>query len=564
MSERYLLLAEADKIQDFVLFRASTLREVVGASALLTRFCQEAPTDCLGLTKDDIIVSDGGSFRLLFDSFEAAVEAGRELADYYYMATGAQMSVAPPVVWDDTEEGEGEGGKGKGKGEGEGEGEGEKKGFKKANRRAGRLLRSAKRHREPVSTPHMPLVAFCTSAGVDLAARYKKTKPGDSNDNKTYLSRASLYKNRERNRNQGEKSFRQNFARQLEGFSQWGKQPPWPETPEDVGRKGGYDPRDYVAYLVADGNGMGKIFNGCPTPESLRGLSKKLSEIVCESLAAPTNKLMKIHTHSEKEHFIPVLPLILGGDDLFVLLPAPWAISFAQDFCNEFEKRMNDHLKDEADLDPDPEGDRASMAAAVVICKSSFPFYLAHQRGEELLKSAKRLGKYQAAQSRSTVTFEVITGNDSVQPDHDGEGLLYPSLRPYWTSDAKEDKDSIALQSLLNARLKLDAMPQKRRSQLRTLFMDATLQTKPKSEKQLNRLLNEWVGKFEKFLTRLKKLDEPYVSLIDEIMKEFRHRGKTPYWRSIWRGNKIVRANGLPDLLDAWDFLCDLEEEEAK
>ena len=526
MSERYLLLAEADKIQDFVLFRASTLREVVGASALLTRFCQETARYCLKLSPDDIIVSDGGSFRLLFDRFEAAVEAGRELADYYYMATGAQMSVAPPVVWDGTEEG-----------------------FQLANRRAGRLLRSAKRHREPVSTPHMPPVAFCTSAGVDLAARYEKAKPRDANE--TYLSRASLYKNRERDQVAVKIGFRGRFARHLDDFDSWYREAQWVETPEDVGHLGGYDPRDYVAYLVADGNGMGKIFNRCATPDSLRDLSNKLSEIVCQSLAVPTNKLMDIHVGPKGKPFIPVLPLILGGDDLFVLLPAPWSISFAQQFCEEFEEQMNSYL----DGQPDLKGNRASMAAAVVICKSSYPFHFAHQRGEALLKSAKQLGKYQAAQPRSTVTFEVITGNDSVQSTHDGERLFYPSLRPYWTSEAKEDKDGIALQNLLDAREDLHAMPQKRRSHLRTLFMDVTLQAKNES------LLNEWVGKFDKFLKRLKELDEPYVSSIYRIMDQFGHHRDTKYWRSIQRGNKVVYGNGLPDLLDAWDFLYDLEKE---
>ena len=37
---RYLLAAEADKIQDFI-FRAAKLREVVGGSRLLARFCVE-------------------------------------------------------------------------------------------------------------------------------------------------------------------------------------------------------------------------------------------------------------------------------------------------------------------------------------------------------------------------------------------------------------------------------------------------------------------------------------------------------------------------------------------
>jgi hypothetical protein len=64
---QYLLAAEADKIQDFV-FRSSRLREVVGGSQLLSRFCQDVPAllkppgDCM-----DIVISAGGGFRILFD-----------------------------------------------------------------------------------------------------------------------------------------------------------------------------------------------------------------------------------------------------------------------------------------------------------------------------------------------------------------------------------------------------------------------------------------------------------------------------------------------------------------
>lgn len=526
MSQRYLLLAEADKIQDLVLFHASTLREVVGASALLTRFCQEIPEDVLNLPKEDIIVNDGGSFRLLFDDEQEAVTTGQKLADFYYMVTGAQMSVACPEPWDGTE-----------------------KGFKKANRRAGRLLRSAKRHREAASTVHMPPVAFCSSAGVDLAARYDKTTRHETNE--TYLSRTSLYKNRERDKVATRIGFRRRFARYLDGFDNWYREVQWPESAEDVGSKGDYDPRDYVAYLVADGNGMGKIFNRCANPSSLRDLSQKLTQIVCQSLAVPTNKLMKSHVGPQGKRFIPVLPLILGGDDLFVLLPAPWAISFAQWFCEAFDELMNAHLA----TMPELAGTRASMAAAVVICKSSFPFHLAHERGEKLLESAKRLGKYQASQTRSTVTFEVITGNDSVQGSSDGERVFYPSLRPYWTSEAKEDKDSIPLQRLLQARFDLDAIPQKRRAQLRRLFMDVTLQTKNRD------LLDEWVAKFEKFLNRFKKLDQENGELIYQVLDEFGQSRERHYWRPILRDNKSVSGNGLPDLLDAWDFLDDLSKE---
>jgi hypothetical protein len=46
---RYLIAAEADRIQDLI-FRSSRLREVVGGSQLLSRFCQDMPA-LLGVPK---------------------------------------------------------------------------------------------------------------------------------------------------------------------------------------------------------------------------------------------------------------------------------------------------------------------------------------------------------------------------------------------------------------------------------------------------------------------------------------------------------------------------------
>src|SRR5215470_13693508 len=63
----HLLAAEADRIQDFI-FCASRLREVVGGSQLLSRFCQEGTRALLqhyqGDLVQDLIVHDGGAFRI--------------------------------------------------------------------------------------------------------------------------------------------------------------------------------------------------------------------------------------------------------------------------------------------------------------------------------------------------------------------------------------------------------------------------------------------------------------------------------------------------------------------
>lgn len=87
---RYLLAAEADRIQDLI-FRSSKLREIVGGSQLLTRFCHEAPgvIGSEGFQDENIIVADGGAFRLVFDG--ELIEAKRllaQIAELYHRVTG--------------------------------------------------------------------------------------------------------------------------------------------------------------------------------------------------------------------------------------------------------------------------------------------------------------------------------------------------------------------------------------------------------------------------------------------------------------------------------------------
>lgn len=74
---------------------------------------------------------------------------------------------------------------------------------------------------------------------------------------------------------------------------------------------------------------------------------------------------------------------------------------------------MSDFVLQQPELASAP---KPTMAAAVVICKSKYPFHLAHQRGEQLLKEAKRLCKSQRQQPMSMVNFELIVGNRLVRP----------------------------------------------------------------------------------------------------------------------------------------------------
>ncbi|MGH2544574.1 MAG: Cas10/Cmr2 second palm domain-containing protein, partial [Ardenticatenaceae bacterium] len=258
--ERYLLAAEADKIQD-LLFKASSLKEVIGGSMLLTRFCQRAPEEVLGLAQADVIISEGGAFRLLFDNHDDAVAGGRKLADVYARTLEGQMTVAELVLWS-----------------------GDVADFRAVNQRAGRKLRAAKQAAGAAASAHIPHIALCASTGVDMAVRYE--------DPEGYLSYGSAMKKRERESRRWK--FLRDFFREL-------KFPDSLEWPPDAGHVGRYDARNYVAYLVADGNGMGRLFDQCGSPEALRTLSDTLRDVLKASLEAPSKRLWKVASEDEQK-----------------------------------------------------------------------------------------------------------------------------------------------------------------------------------------------------------------------------------------------------------------------
>jgi hypothetical protein len=95
---------------------------------------------------------------------------------------------------------------------------------------------------------------------------------------------------------------------------------------------------------------------------------------------------------------IPLVPLILGGDDLTVVCDGRYALQFTQQFLTKFEyhtqnpvmlpvvgasriiiDRANKHLS----------ADRLSACAGITVMKKHFPFSVAYSLAEELIKSAK-------------------------------------------------------------------------------------------------------------------------------------------------------------------------------
>lgn len=576
---RYLIAAEADKIQDFI-FRSARLQEVVGGSNLLTRFCKEGVETLFDAKKSyygaagvnwKIVTSDGGSFRIWFDNEEKAKTFQHDLAEFYRRVADSSLTVAAePEEYDDVTV---------------------KENFGKANDNVTYELRKAKsssRHARVVA--HVPQMAFCASCGLAIAIKHEAYYEEERGK---YLCDACIIKRNERlehfvgpDEPDPDKSeffinrFREKIRTQHAELSKE-KTKLW--VPADaVDAIGQFDPRRYVAYLIADGNSMGEFFRKCRTEEHVSKLSQQLPEVVQESLAHPMS-LLKQHTNEiagDREikikikpngkivtrpmpfkEVLPVVPLILGGDDIFALLPAPYALDFTRMFIEEYQKQMAAVLQSLSIQE------KPTLSAVVVICKSNYPYKLAHQHGHELLQRAKKMAKRYDATLRSVIDIEVILSSERRDVnDSDGETKksYYSSMRPFWVDGASTDA-GVLIKQLIDTRWLLNELAHKRLAQLRRLYSRENLPTDDKS-------LKHWNKELARLLQRITRMEgEEALSsesgMAGKVKKALRYlgdedeNGKDGHWKTLKRGGNIPYAHALPDLLRMWDYCYSLDSD---
>lgn len=174
----------------------------------------------------------------------------------------------------------------------------------------------------------------------------------------------------------------------------------------------GFDDSDdkmaWRAIIHADGNGLGEIFLKFDTlvssnrdyVDKYRRFSLAL-DVCTESAFLKALNVFVDNPESNQnisvKRKIPIIPLVLGGDDLTVVCDGRYALNFTYEFLRAFEKET---VKTEhyggiiADVAKEAlNADRLSACAGVAIVKLHFPFSVAYELAESLMKSAKTVKK---------------------------------------------------------------------------------------------------------------------------------------------------------------------------
>ncbi|MCC5872271.1 MAG: hypothetical protein JJU22_07755 [Gammaproteobacteria bacterium] len=165
-----------------------------------------------------------------------------------------------------------------------------------------------------------------------------------------------------------------------------------------------------LALIHADGNDFGIILQraqhvAAAKPDQFIEIFRALSEGVQHATErAVQDAVDQILTPVWRETgMMPARPIVLGGDDLSILVRADLALPFAKCFLTAFEResaRALAQLGEKHGVDELPE--RLTAAAGMVYLRANQPFHLAAALAEDLTREAK-------AQARRVVDGPVVS-----------------------------------------------------------------------------------------------------------------------------------------------------------
>ena len=213
-----------------------------------------------------------------------------------------------------------------------------------------------------------------------------------------------------------------------------------------------------VGVVHIDGNGVGAIMRdlGCAhravqkvgvsttsdeeTTEESKSLqsfimevNRRLDNVVKDAIALSWYYVQEL----TPDTVVPIVPVLVGGDDVTVYTDGRYAIPFAEAYIRHYEKLTKDDdllsvlaivaggkkpdtpERDHFEIDdyiiqnPGP----LTASAGVAIVGRNFPFHIAYDLAEELVSRGKKLGKKPGTVPCSTINFHVLRDATVLDPD---------------------------------------------------------------------------------------------------------------------------------------------------
>lgn len=159
----------------------------------------------------------------------------------------------------------------------------------------------------------------------------------------------------------------------------------FPKKLDDFGQSKGEE--NYIAIVHIDGNGIGELFKdkdiaqyrkfSADLENIFHGAFDNLVKYITDSWK-DIKKELKI-TEKKDKSFIPIRPIIIGGDDITFVCNGKLGLYLAKYYVEEIERISLELIKE-----------KITSCAGVCIVKTKFPFFQAYKLAEEACSNAKR------------------------------------------------------------------------------------------------------------------------------------------------------------------------------
>ena len=238
----------------------------------------------------------------------------------------------------------------------------------------------------------IPFVAECASSNLPASEviEFKNSRGNDTfTFSKVSISKREILANDKKKLSNKDDFNRGRIAKELQdGFGV--KLPKNLEKFEDI-----FPETKWLAIVHADGNGLGQIFlkfddyANMADHESYKKDYKDFSHEIDGCTKNAFGKALQNLQEKFQDEQIPVIPIILGGDDLTFICNGEYAISLTKEFLRNYETETKENEVIKRLTKETPLG----ICAGIAIIKPHFPFHQAYHLAEELLQSAKKTKK---------------------------------------------------------------------------------------------------------------------------------------------------------------------------
>lgn len=194
---------------------------------------------------------------------------------------------------------------------------------------------------------------------------------------------------------------------------------------------------EWSAVIHADGNGLGELFQTAIDQFELaevRELSDAVDKVAKDSFCDAVAGLAGLAELAEPETRtrLPVVPLVIGGDDLTVLVEGEYGLEFTDAYLAAFGRHA---AASEPIVRALEKAGRPALtvSAGVAVVKPHFPFAVAYRLSEELCQSAKRLvTEHNGCHGIDVHVLidSVITSLDAIRAGYRSDGVEL-TRRPY-------------------------------------------------------------------------------------------------------------------------------------